>query len=128
MKELAEPFLDKQRGITADNFFSSRQLALYLLQQRDTTFLGTARKIRREVLGDFTDERLISRRPPGSSEYVYSGDVTMLSYIPKPRRSVILLSSQHHGASDGVNKRGKTEPTMILDYNRTKGIAYCTCM
>jgi hypothetical protein len=118
--DLVEPLLDAGRGVTADNLFSSRQLALDLLA-RKTTYIGTVRKIRREVPSQFNDRTAIAMRAPESSEYLYSGDVTMLSYIPKPRRSVVLISTQHQVPEDGQDSRGKTKPKIMLDYNATKG-------
>ena len=44
---------------------------------------------------------------------------TMVSYIPKKNRNVIVLSSQHQGAvTEGEEHDFK--PEMILDYNKTK--------
>lgn len=45
---LLEPFLDKGRNVTTDNFFTSVSLAKRLLC-RNTTLLGTVNKVRREV-------------------------------------------------------------------------------
>lgn len=45
---LMEPFLDKGRNVTTDNFFTSLSLAQKLLR-RKTTILGTVNKIRREI-------------------------------------------------------------------------------
>uniref|UniRef100_A0A3P9KF94 PiggyBac transposable element-derived protein domain-containing protein n=1 Tax=Oryzias latipes TaxID=8090 RepID=A0A3P9KF94_ORYLA len=46
--KLMEPFLDKGRSVTTDNFFTSVSLARQLLS-RKTTLLGTVNKIRREL-------------------------------------------------------------------------------
>ncbi|CAJ1048438.1 piggyBac transposable element-derived protein 3-like [Xyrichtys novacula] len=45
---LMEPFLDKCRNVTTDNFFTLLSLAQRLLR-RKTTILGTVNKIRREI-------------------------------------------------------------------------------
>ncbi|CAJ1079156.1 uncharacterized protein LOC109196619 [Xyrichtys novacula] len=45
---LMEPFLDKGRNVTTDNFFTSLSLAQQLLR-RKTTILGTVNKIRQEI-------------------------------------------------------------------------------
>uniref|UniRef100_A0A8C5DFQ6 PiggyBac transposable element-derived protein domain-containing protein n=1 Tax=Gouania willdenowi TaxID=441366 RepID=A0A8C5DFQ6_GOUWI len=46
--KLMEPFMDKGRTVTTDNFFTSLTLARRLLS-RKTTILGTVNKIRREI-------------------------------------------------------------------------------
>jgi hypothetical protein len=53
--------------------------------------------------------------------YAFEKDITMLSYVTKPRQSVILISTQHHEPGTGMDKRQKVKPQMILDYNATKG-------
>jgi len=46
--QLAEPYLDKGKGITTDNFFTSKALADALLA-RNTTLVGTIRRERVEI-------------------------------------------------------------------------------
>lgn len=46
--KLMEPFMDKGRTVTTDNYFTSLSLAQRLLS-RKTSLVGTINKIRREV-------------------------------------------------------------------------------
>ena len=46
--QLIQPFLDKERNVTTDNYFTSVTLTTQL-KQKQTSFLGTVKKIRREV-------------------------------------------------------------------------------
>ena len=53
------------------------------------------------------------------SKFLLLEGLTMISYIPKKNRNVIVLSSQHQGASiEGEEHDFK--PEMILDYNKIK--------
>ena len=49
----------------------------------------------------------------------FKEDFTLVSYVPKRNRSVILLSSMHHSGDIDVTKANK--PDIVLYYNETKG-------
>lgn len=102
------------RNITADNWFSSIQLA-EKLKDRQLTYLGTLRKNKKEIPLEFLPNR---KRLVESSIYGFTKDITLLSYVPKKNRSVILISTMHHQkANDPLTNK----PEMIADYNNTKG-------
>lgn len=115
--DMATPYVNQGRGVTADNFFSSKKLAEELLQKK-TTYLGTMRKKRREI--PFMMKQTQGRQI-GSSRYLYTEDLTLLSYLQKKSKNVMLISTQHNEPADGVDRHGKVKPQMILDYNKTKG-------
>ncbi|KAF4514001.1 UNVERIFIED_CONTAM: hypothetical protein B566_EDAN018653, partial [Ephemera danica] len=58
------------------------------------------------------------QRPEGSSLFGFRNDSTLVSYVPKPGRAVILLSTFHHNDNiiESTNK-----PEIIHFYNETKG-------
>lgn len=86
---------------------------MYLLEN-GITFLGTMKKNKPEIPFQF----LVTNRVIGSSLFGYQHDCTIASYVPKPKKNVIMISTMHDkGNIDPVS--GK--PEMILDYNRTKG-------
>lgn len=62
-------------------------------------------------------------RPDGESLFGFSedGKLTLLSYVTKPGKVVILLSTLH---SDNEVVGDPPKPRMILDYNRTKGYIF----
>ena len=102
-------------GVTCDNFFTSLDLARELKSQ-SKTLLGTLRKIRKEV----PKEMLPSKdRQVNSSIFLFTQDVTMVSYVPNKNRAVLLLSTQHRDKDISTDEHSK--PVMILDYNKTKG-------
>ncbi|XP_053956308.1 piggyBac transposable element-derived protein 4-like [Anastrepha ludens] len=61
----------------------------------------------------------IKRRPLNSSIFAFTEQTTLVSYILKKNRAVILLSTLHHDSKIS-NRRDKT-PEIILDYNKCKG-------
>jgi len=116
--QLAEPFLDNGRGITTDNFFTSKSLADELLL-RKTTLLGTIRGQRMEIPPILANKK---GRDPLSTLFGFHDELTLASYVPKKNRVVLMLSSEHHDAKieDG-DTNPKKKPEVILDYNSTKG-------
>jgi hypothetical protein len=49
--------------------------------------------------------------------------MTLLSYVPKPNKSVILISTEHHSNAIGEAESNavKKKPEMLFDYNNNKG-------
>ena len=77
--------------------------------------MGTLRKNKPEVPIEFQSNK---KREVGSSLFGFQDGLTLLSFVPKQNKPVLLLSSKHHD-SQMDNKTGK--PIVILDYNKTKG-------
>ena len=103
-------------GITTDNFFTSLSLAKELLLQ-GKTLTGTIRHRRREVPNSLWPSRA---RPEHSSEFLWTKDAMLTSFVPKKGRAVALLSSQR---SDNAicGPSNDFKPKVIMDYNSTKG-------
>lgn len=114
VSDLAKPYYGSWRGITTDNFFTSVPLANYLLTKK-LTLLGTVRKNK----PDTPTQLNITHRPVQSSIFAFTKELTMVSYIPKKKRMVHLLSSQHD--DDSISEEKQNKPQMILEYNKTKG-------
>lgn len=113
---LAGPFLDKGRNITADRFFTSKAIAEELLQRR-TTYVGTIARNKREI-----PPMLHSKMTPGESKFVFGGTdkkLTLQSSQVKRNRKVYLLSSMHHDLPTSIESTsGKSD--IQLFYNSTK--------
>ncbi|KAI4805724.1 hypothetical protein KUCAC02_010323, partial [Chaenocephalus aceratus] len=69
-----------------------------------------------------------------STEFGFNGSMTMISYIRKKGKAVLLLSTMHHSKMvDENSQKKKTE--IILFYNQNKGavdtvdqmVGYYTC-
>lgn len=111
---LTQCIFNTNRNVTGDNWFSSIPLA-DLLTKKGLTYLGTLKKNKTEIPAAFQANR---DRELGSSLYGFNSQMTLLSHVPKPQKAVILLSTMHHDKS--VNE-ATNKPTMIADYNLTKG-------
>lgn len=112
--ELTDYMTGSGRHITADNFFSSVELARALLGRR-LTYSGTLRKNKPGIPANFLPGRA---REPLSTEFGFQNDVTMTSYVPKRNRSVILISTLHR--TPDISHEPHHKPMMILDYNSRK--------
>lgn len=96
-----------------NNYFTSVDLAEQLFSQK-TTIIGTVRKNKPDI-----PEELIALkgREEQSSRFVFSKQLTLVSYTPKKNKNVTLLSTMRHSAE--INTETKQKPTIILDYNKT---------
>ncbi|XP_046575728.1 piggyBac transposable element-derived protein 4-like [Haliotis rubra] len=113
--DLARPYARSGRNITMDNYFTSLNLALNL-QKDQLTLVGTVRSNRTFVPAEFLPKRA---REVESSIFGFRETATMVSYVPKKSKAVILLSTMHSSPDVIVDKNHK--PEMILFYNETKG-------
>lgn len=113
VKRLSQSILKTGRNITTDNFFTTLNLAKYLLEHK-TTLVGTVRKNKK-----FLPEELVtSKGDAGQSKFYFSGKFTLVKYNGKKNKSVNLLSSQHH---DKAIDASTGKPEIIHYYNSTKG-------
>ena len=100
--------------ITGDNYFTSLNLSRKLLE-RNLYFVGTIRKIRKEIPKQIND---IKRLTPFTSNFFYSKNISLTQYIPRKGKSVLLLSNIHFSKETMADVKQK--PIVIADYNSTK--------
>ena len=114
---LVQPIEGSGRNVTADNWFSSVPFARRLLEKK-LTYVGTLRKNKKELPADFI---AVKNRNPKSSIFGFQDDTTILSYIPKKNKNVLLISTMHT-EDNSVDTSSGTEqkPNIILFYNSTK--------
>jgi len=111
--KLMEPFLDKGRNVTTDNFFTSLSLARRLLS-RSTSLVGTVRMNKRElppVAKDVSSPRFESTILKTETEI-------LTIYRCKPRKNVAILSTMHSDVRIADNE--KKVPESVDFYNHTK--------
>lgn len=111
---LAKAQFGTNRNITTDNWYSSVELTNELLK-RGLTTVGTLKKNKNEIPPQFLPHR---NREEKSSLYGFTENLTLLSYVPKVNKAVLLISSMHHSREDDPESN---KPEMIALYNRTKG-------
>uniref|UniRef100_A0AAV2L9F1 PiggyBac transposable element-derived protein domain-containing protein n=1 Tax=Knipowitschia caucasica TaxID=637954 RepID=A0AAV2L9F1_KNICA len=110
---LMEPFLDKGRNVTTDNFFTSLSLAKRLLE-RKTTILGTVNKIRREIP---PSTRRMDRNEFTTQLFSTTG-ATLTVYTPNRKKAVYILSSMHNLVQ--TEDTTKRKPNTVTLFNTTK--------
>ncbi|MEL7309347.1 MAG: hypothetical protein AAGK05_16800 [Pseudomonadota bacterium] len=111
--DLVEGLEESGRNVTTDQHFTGVALAEELLS-KGLTLLGTVNKNRREIPAAMLPRR---DREVKSTIFAYSGNLMLVSHVPRRNRAVILLSTLHdfeEVTDDGV-------PVHIPDYNSTKG-------
>lgn len=114
VERLCQPIKGTGRNVTVDNWFTSISLLQHLKKNYRLTLLGTIRKNKRELPLEFTNP---SKRPEKSSMFAFHDDCTLVSYIPRKNKNVLLVSSMHH--DDQIDET-TNKPEMIMTYNATK--------
>jgi len=117
-RELTRPYHGTNRNVTTDNWFTSVPLTSDLLTNCGMTLVGTLRATKKEIPAEMKKKET---RAYGSSAFLYTKEMTMVSYVAKTSRTkkkmVLLLSSQHTHPVLAAN--GK--PEILEFYNATKG-------
>ncbi|XP_062305998.1 uncharacterized protein LOC134029314 [Osmerus eperlanus] len=106
----------KDRNVTCDNFFTSYELGRELMATRNMTVVGTVRKNRAELLSELLTtktQRVLS------SQFAFTPTTTLVSYLAKKNKNVLLMSTRHTDAE--ISDRNDGKPTIVLDYNLNKG-------
>ncbi|KRZ83916.1 PiggyBac transposable element-derived protein 4 [Trichinella sp. T8] len=115
VKRLCSAIVGTGRNITMDNWFMSYSLVEDLLKEK-LTAVGTMRKNKRQIPAAFIESK---HRELNSSLFGYQKNMTLVSYVPKKNKNVILLSSMHHdGSIVSIGQRKK--PEIVVFYNKTK--------
>lgn len=101
------------RNVTMDRKFTSLPTANALLDQ-NLTVVGTIMNNRKDVPPEL---RLQSLKDaiPGTIRFAFRDRETLVSYVPKKKKVVTVLSTQHHNMEVQNDK-----PEIILYYNSTK--------
>ncbi|KAM3624864.1 uncharacterized protein V6R79_002933 [Siganus canaliculatus] len=115
VQQLCSGIRQTGRNITMDNFFTSVPLAVKLLE-KNVTIVGTLRINKPDIPPIMKPSK---SREIHSSEFGFSSNMTMVSYVPKKGKAVVLLSTLHDDkAVDDSSEKKK--PEVIQYYNQTK--------
>lgn len=114
VERLCQSIYGSNRNVTTDNWFTSMPLA-DSLKDKKLTLLGTMRKNKREIPPEMTQD---NGRPEGSSIFAFQEDRTLVSYVPKRKKNVLVLSTMHF--TDDIDPNSN-KPEMVMLYNMTKG-------
>lgn len=116
VKRLCEIIYGTGRNLTIDNWFTSFELVNHLYDKK-ITVIGTMRKNKAEIPLEFLDPN----RQVHSSLFGFQKNCTIVSYVPKKKKNVILLSSLHHDNTIDEDSGDLRKPEIITAYNSTKG-------
>lgn len=110
---LCQPYLNKGRNVTCDNFFTSLKLGDEL-RKKKTTLVGTLNRGKREV-----PPSVKNPKDPVQTTVLYkTGDTILTSYQGKPNKNVLVLSTLHTGVT--ISEGPKKLPDSVEYYNMTK--------
>ncbi|KAL7856813.1 hypothetical protein SRHO_G00157120 [Serrasalmus rhombeus] len=99
-----------------DIFFTSVPLARHLLE-KNLTIVGTLRQNKPDIPPLMKPSK---SREVHSTEFGFNDRLTMVSYVRKKGKAVVLLSTMHHDKLVDENSR-KKKSEVITFYNNTKG-------
>lgn len=116
VQRLSAQYVGKGRTIAMDNYFTKCELAEKLLA-KNTTIVGTIRSNKPDLLKEFTKKTYIARREIGSSRFCFDNMLTLVSYVPKKNKNVLLLSTLHNDAQIDPQTN---KPNIIMYYNQNK--------
>ncbi|KAJ4443070.1 hypothetical protein ANN_04720 [Periplaneta americana] len=117
VNRMVQPISGSRRKSPLTTGFTSVPLADELLTTHKLTLVGTLRKNKREVPPLF----LQSRSMENSIVFGFTKDKTLLSYCPKKKKVVLLLSTMHHTDEIDPDSEESRKPYMLTFYNSTKG-------
>lgn len=109
---LIPPISGTNRNVTGDNWFSSIEL-IRELKRHNITYVGTLKKNKREIPSEFQPHK---DRLANSALFGFTASESLVSFVPKKNRAVLLVSTMHH-SDTMVNEK----PEVINFYNETKG-------
>ncbi|KAF7235524.1 PiggyBac transposable element-derived protein 4 [Varanus komodoensis] len=110
---VVEPYFHTGRNVVGSTFFTSIELAEELIS-KDLTYVGTLKRNKPYIPPEMQPHPC---RKPLSSLFAFDGDYTLVSYVPKKGKAVLLLSSMHHATK--VHGEFK-KPDILSHYNATK--------
>lgn len=118
VQRLVAPISGSHRNITFDNWYTSYDMVNILREKYGLTSVGTLRKNKAQIPLELLQTR---NRQPKSSMFAFQKDITIISYVPKKGKNVILLSSLHHDDAIDESSGDKRLPEIVSFYNFTKG-------
>lgn len=113
VRTLCKSIYNTSRTVVMDNWFTSIPIVKKMRDEYGLTIVGTIRKNKTEIPACF------KKRPTDDKNYqfCYRDGMTLLSYNPKNKKIVLILSSLHKKGFAESNSK----PQMVLFYNDNKG-------
>ncbi|KAJ8719829.1 hypothetical protein PYW08_012004 [Mythimna loreyi] len=113
---MTDPIQGEYRNVTMSNWFTTLETAEVLFDKK-ITIVGAIRPDKKEVPRIF---RSIKEKNLHSSLFGYSHVSTLVQYVCKPDKAVLVLSTKHCDGSINMNSGAQFKPEILEYYNRTK--------
>ncbi|KRZ57832.1 hypothetical protein T02_3375 [Trichinella nativa] len=119
VRQLAQPFVNSNRNVFMDRYFTSYSTVQYLLPHGLTTIGAVFAHVCRDVLACL---RKAAERDLYSTlaVYEYNRKITMINYVPRKNSNVLLLTSCHAKLKVN-NQQDFKRPDIITYYNFGNG-------
>ncbi|KAF2881095.1 hypothetical protein ILUMI_25077 [Ignelater luminosus] len=88
-----------------------------LIPEYKLTLLGTLNKRKPDIPLEFLPNQ---NRPQFSSLFGFHDQITLVSYVPKPKTAVVLLSTMHNDVAIDTSTNETQKPEITIHYNDTK--------
>lgn len=118
VKRLILPISKTGRNVTMDNWFCDVELMQELAKDHKLSLVGTLKRNKWQIPSEFKN---LKRRDIKSSAFGFKKEGTLVSYMPKKNKHVVLISSMHFDAKIDENTGDQKKPEIITFYNQTKG-------
>ena len=117
VRRLTAPISGSGRNIAADNCFTDIDL-VQELKKKKLFHIGTLKRNKRQL----PPELVVSKgRKELSSMFGFQKDIMLVSYVPKPKKTVIFVSTLHLDKEIDPDAGEQQKPSVITFYNATKG-------
>jgi len=114
--DLCRHILGSRRNVTFDRYYINIDMVEDLVKKHNITVIGTINSNRVHVPEEL---KSVVGREVLSTKFAWSEALMLLSYVPKPKKNVLLLSTQHD--QPDISQRADRKPEVILAYNEGKG-------
>lgn len=116
VRRMCAPLYNSGRNITMDNWFSDVSLAEEMTEKK-LSIVGTLKKNKAQIPMSFKN---VTGRETNSSIFGFRTKTTMVSYVPKPKKNVVLISTMHNDNAIDATTGDKQKPEIITYYNKHK--------
>ena len=117
VRRLTAPISASGRNITTDNWFTDIDL-VQELKEKKLSDVGTLKRNKRQL----PPELVVSKgKKELSSLFGFQKDIMLVSYVPKPKKTVMLASTLHVDKRIDPDSGEQQKPSVITFYNEAKG-------
>ncbi|XP_026731097.1 uncharacterized protein LOC113496158 [Trichoplusia ni] len=116
MVRITDPIQGEYRNLTLTNYFTSLE-SVEMLFDKKITAVGSIKPTKKEVPRIF---RTVNDKMLYNSLFGFGHAATLVQYICKPDKAVLLLSSKHSDCSIDMNSGLTFRPDIMTYYKRTK--------